>query len=64
MTVHHFLNPDLRAETFFEKEGAVENRGVDFKMGHIGTSAYLYWRLKKFYAEPVCNFIVFLLTKK
>ena len=47
MFVHHFVDPDLRIETFFEKEGTAENEGVDFEIEHIGTSAHLYWRLKK-----------------
>ena len=47
MFVHHFVDPDLRIETFFEKEGTAENEGVDFEIEHIGTSAHLYWKLKK-----------------
>ena len=40
--VSHFVDPDLRVEIFFEKEGAAENGGVDFEIGDIGTSALLY----------------------
>ena len=47
MFVYHFVDPDLRVETFFQKDGAAENRGVDFEIGDIGTSAHLYWKLKK-----------------
>ena len=32
MFVSHFSDPDLRVEIFFEKEGAAENRGVDFEI--------------------------------
>ena len=45
--VCYFVDPNLRVEIFFEKDGAVENGGVDFEIGDITTSAYLYWRLKK-----------------
>ena len=37
----------LRVEIFFGKEGAAENKGVDFEVGDISTSTHLYWRLKK-----------------
>ena len=33
MFVHHFVDPDLRVETFFETDGAAENGGVDFEIG-------------------------------
>ena len=46
MFIYHFVDPDLRVEIFFEKEGAAENRSIDFEIRHIGTSAHLYWRLK------------------
>ena len=42
MFVYHFLNPDLRLEIFFEKEGAAENGGVDFEIGEICNSPNLY----------------------
>ena len=45
MFVYHFVDHHLRIETFFEKQRAVENGGVDFEIGDIGTSADLYWRL-------------------
>ena len=47
MFVYHFVDPDLRIEIFFQKEGATENGGIDFEIGDIGTSAHLYCRLKK-----------------
>ena len=45
--VSHFVDPDLKVKTFFEKDGIAENGGVDFEIGDIGTFAHLYWRLKK-----------------
>ena len=45
------IDPDLRVEAFPEKDAAAENGGVDFEIGDIGTSAHLYWRLKKFLAN-------------
>ena len=39
MFVYHFVYPNLNVEIFFEKEGTTENRGVDFEIGDIGTSA-------------------------
>ena len=35
MFVSHFVNPHLRVKIIFEKEGAAENGGVDFEIGHI-----------------------------
>ena len=31
MFVYHFVDPDLRIETFFEKDGAAENGGITLK---------------------------------
>ena len=59
MLIYHFVDPGLRVETFFEKDEAGENGGVDFKIGDRGTSEG--WR--KFNAEPVC-FLVFWWQKK
>ena len=42
MFIYHFVDPDLKVETFFEKDGAEENEGVDFEIKDIGTSAHLY----------------------
>ena len=41
MFVHHFVDADLRVETFFETDGAAGNGGVDFEIGDIGTSTHL-----------------------
>ena len=46
-SVYHLVDPDLRVEIFFEKEGAAENGGVD---------------LKNFHAKPLL-FYCFLATK-
>ena len=40
MFVYQFVEPDLRIEVFFEKDGAAENGGVDFEIGHIGSSVH------------------------
>ena len=45
--VNHFVDSDLRIEIFFEKDGAAKKRGIDFEIGNIDNSAYLYWDLKK-----------------
>ena len=42
MFIYHFVDPDLRVETFFQKDEEVKNGGVDFEIGDIGTSAHLY----------------------
>ena len=61
----HFVDPDLRIEIFFEKEGAAENGVVDFEIRDIVTSTHLDWKLRKL----LCNvcllrcFIVVLVTK-
>ena len=34
MFVYHFVDPDLRVETFFKKDEAAENGGIDFKRGY------------------------------
>ena len=47
MLVYHFVDPDLRVGTFFQKDGAAENGGVGFEMGDISTSPHLHSRLKK-----------------
>ena len=35
MYVYHVVNPDLRVQKFFEKDGAAENRDVDFEIGDL-----------------------------
>ena len=49
MFVYHFVDPDLRVDLRFKKDGTTENTGVDFEIGDIGTSAHWYWRVKKFH---------------
>ena len=38
--VYHFVDPDLKVEVIFRKEGTAENGGIDFEIGDIGTSAH------------------------
>ena len=64
MFVKHFVDPDLKAEIIFRKEGTAENEGIDFEIGRIGTSLHWYWRLEKFNPEPIFFFIIFSMTKK
>ena len=42
MFVHHFVNPDLRVEIIFRKDGIAENGGIDFEIVDIDTSAHWY----------------------
>ena len=44
--VYHFVDPDLKVEVIFRKEGAAENGATDFEIGGIGLSAHWYWRLR------------------
>ena len=59
MFVYHFVDIDLRVETFFGKKGIAVNEGVDFEIGDICTSALLYLRLKKVSCQLGLLFIVF-----
>ena len=61
--VYHFADSDLKVETFFEKDGATENGGINFEIGDIGTSAHLYWRLKKMSCRACLLFHCFIVTK-
>ena len=65
MFISHFVDPDLRIEIFFEKQGAAKNAAVDFEIGDIDTSAHLYWRLMELSCKVclLCFFSVFLATK-
>ena len=40
MFVYHFVDPDLRVDIIFRKEGTAENRGIDYEIGDIGTSTH------------------------
>ena len=62
--VYHFVDLDLRFDIFFEKEWIAENRGVDIKIGDIGTSAHLYWRLKKISCRANLLFYYFIGDRK
>ena len=64
MFVDRFIDPDLRLETFFEKDRAAENGGVDLYIGNIGTSAQLHWRLNKISFRACLLFYSFFGDKK
>ena len=59
MFVYHFVDPDLRVDLRFKKDGATENTGVDFEIGDIGTSVHWYWKVKKFHWELASAFYYF-----
>ena len=59
MLVYHFVDLELRAEIFFQKRGAVEKGSIDFEIGDIETSVYLYWKLKKKIKKMLDAFIFF-----
>ena len=42
MFFYHLIVPDLKVETFFEKDEAAENGGAHFEIVDIGSCAYLY----------------------
>ena len=42
MFVYHFVDPDLKVEIIFWKEGTAENVGIDFEIVDADTSAHLY----------------------
>ena len=64
MLVYHFVDPDLRVDTFFKKDEAAENEGTDYKIGDIGTSAHLHLKLKKISCRTCLLSYCFLVTKK
>ena len=42
MFVYHFVDLDLRVETFFKNDEARENGGVEFEIGDICIYVHLY----------------------
>ena len=42
MFVYHFVDPDLRVQIIFGKEGTSENEGIDFEIVDVDTSAHWY----------------------
>ena len=40
MFAYHFVDPDLRVEMVFRKEGTTENWGIDYEIGDIGTCTH------------------------
>ena len=63
-TVYYFVDLDLGAEIFFEKEGATGKGDINSEIVELHFSAHFYLGRRKFHTEPVCFFIVFLVTKK
>ena len=42
MSDYHFIDPDLRVEIIFRRQGTAENGVIDFGIGDVGTSAKWY----------------------
>ena len=57
--VYHFVDPDLKVEVIFRKEGTAENGGIDFEIGDIDTSAHWSWRLKKIAFKNLFDPLIF-----
>ena len=57
--VYHSVDPDLKVGVIFRKEGTVENGGIDFQIGDIGTSANWYWRLKQIAFKRLFDPLIF-----
>ena len=57
--VYHFVDPDLKVEAIFRKEGTAENGAIDFEIGDIGTSAHWYWRSKKITFKSLFDPLIF-----
>ena len=64
MFVFHFVDPDLRVEILFRKEGTTENGGIHFEIGDIDPSAHCYWRLEKISCRACQLFYYFFGDKK
>ena len=61
---YHFVDPDLRVDIFFVKEGTLKNGSLDFEIGDKGTSTHLYWMLKKSSCRACLLFNYFFDDKK
>ena len=59
--VYHFVDPDLRVEIFFEKQGVAGNGSDGFEIKDKATSEDLYWKLKKILCGAC---LLFFLVKK
>ena len=57
--VDHFVDPGLKVEVVFRKEGTAGNGGTDFEIGDIGTSAHWYWMLKKIAFKSLFTPLIF-----
>ena len=64
MFIYHFVDPDLRVETFFEKDEAAETGGVHFEIGDIGTSAQLVFKVEENLMQILSAFFLFFGDKK
>ena len=62
--VHHFVDPDLTLEKFFEKDRTAENRGADFEIDGKATPANVYWSLKKISCKACLLFYCYFGDKK
>ena len=45
MFVYYFVDPDLRVEIIFRKEGTTESGDIDFEIVDIGISAHWYYSI-------------------
>ena len=61
MFVYHFVDPDLRIETFFKKDKAPENGSVDVEIGDMHNCIE---GRRKFHVETFCSPIFFFSEKK
>ena len=62
----YYVDPELRIEAFFQKDEAQQKMGEgggNYKMEDIGTSAHLYWRLKKILCRACLVFLLFLVIQ-
>ena len=63
MFIYHFVDPDLRVETFFKKDEAAENGGVDFKMGYRYFCT-LVLKVEENFMQSLCTLLYFFGGKK
>ena len=59
MLIYHCVDLHLRVETFFEKDEAAENGGVDFEIGDLPLLHTCIEGWRKFHEETVRSLIVF-----
>ena len=56
MFVYHFVDPDLRVETFLKKVETAENGGVDFEIRDIGI---LVLKVEENFIQSLCALLLF-----